>query len=183
MTDFLKPMGGRHVTSSAERAKPSEPDGPDTPVNPAHHPDFSGDSGMSDTNALADKLEALQYLATWFDGAVGRLTPDYGEVTGKHFQAMTMCPDPEKLAKAMASLPAIIAALRTAERAEQALAERDAEVALLKAVAWNWLSYDQLLRQYSGPMERLGAGDWELADTTYDKCVEATVAALGGTDD
>ena len=69
-----------------------------------------------------------------------------------------------------------------AQRAEQALAERDAEVALLKAIAWNWLSYDQLLRQYSGPMERLGAGDWDLADTTYDKCVKATVAALGGTD-
>jgi molybdenum cofactor biosynthesis enzyme MoaA len=90
-----------------------------------------------DTNAL----EALQYLATWFDGAVGRLTPDYGEVTGKHFQAMTMCPDPEKLAKAMASLPAIIATLRT----EQALAERDAEIE-------TWRGYAQEgIRQCSNP--------------------------------
>lgn len=77
---------------------------------------------------LADELEALQYLATWFDGAVGHVTADYGEVVGKHFQAMTMCPDPEKLANAMARLPAIIAALRAAEPAQVGDADRAFEL-------------------------------------------------------
>ena len=64
---------------------------------------------------LDNALEELQYLAVWLDGAVGRITADYGEVTGKHFQAMTMCPEPVKLAEAMNNLPTIIAALRASE--------------------------------------------------------------------
>lgn len=39
----------------------------------------------------------------------------------------------------------------------------------------------QLLRQYSGPMDRLGAGDFELADKTYDGCVKKTMNALRST--
>lgn len=122
---------------------------------------------MTDTNALA---VLVRYHET------GGLEGDCSDIT---------------LAMAKAELTALHATdehpsaedyRNRAERAEQALAERDAEVALLKVVAWNWLSYDQLLRQYSGPMERLGAGDWDLADTTYDKCVKATVAALGDND-
>lgn len=56
-----------------------------------------------------------------------------------------------------------------------------ARIAELEEALFQWLSYDQLLRQYSGPMERLGAGDFELADKTYDGCVQMTTAALRST--
>ena len=47
---------------------------------------------------LAEAREALKPIAELFADAQGRLTPDYGEVTGRDFQMITMHPDPEGLA-------------------------------------------------------------------------------------
>jgi hypothetical protein len=46
---------------------------------------------------LAEAREALKPFALFAD-AEGRMTPDYGEVSGRDFQMMTMHPDPEGLA-------------------------------------------------------------------------------------
>lgn len=63
---------------------------------------------MTKTDAL---VEELRFLSEWLADAKGSLTPDYGEVAGNNFQMMTMCPDPERLARAINALPAALAAL------------------------------------------------------------------------
>ena len=62
---------------------------------------------------VGEMAAALKYLAEWLQGAVGHVTAEYGEVTGRHFQMMTMCPHPVELAAKMAVLsPAADAMLR-----------------------------------------------------------------------
>lgn len=69
---------------------------------------------MVDNTTLADELEdKLQYLIDHLSEAQGSRDADCGYVTGKQFQMMTMCPDPEGLADAINALPTILAALRT----------------------------------------------------------------------
>ena len=53
-----------------------------------------------------------------------------------------------------------------------------AQVEARDTVLHAWLAYDQLLRSYSGPLTVLGAGDFEVADRTYDDCVATTRATL-----
>lgn len=61
---------------------------------------------------IPDALAQLEYLIEHLAEAEGSRDADCGYVTGKHFQMMTMCPDPDGLAAAINSLPTILSALR-----------------------------------------------------------------------
>ena len=62
---------------------------------------------------MSDELvNTLENLGLFFGGATGRLTRDYGELSGDNFQMMTMHADPEKLAKDLASLADAAARIR-----------------------------------------------------------------------
>lgn len=66
---------------------------------------------------MSDELvNTLENLGLFFGGATGRLTRDYGELSGDNFQMMTMHADPEKLAKDLASLADAAARIRLLEQ-------------------------------------------------------------------
>lgn len=69
---------------------------------------------------------------------------------------------------------------------DRIVAERDAlrkEVGTTKAMTaalFCVLAYDQLLRQYSGPLSTLCAGDHEKIDAAYDAMIKSVTDALSG---
>ena len=66
---------------------------------------------------MSDELvNTLENLGLFFGGATGRLTRDYGELSGDNFQMMAMHTDPEKLAKDLASLAEAAARIRLLEQ-------------------------------------------------------------------
>lgn len=82
------------------------------------------------------------------------------------------------------SILKIINRERAAARREGYAAARGTHQPLLEAL-FGWLAYDQLLRSYAGPADKLYAGDHALIDKTYDECVRATTDAIrnmGGED-
>lgn len=66
---------------------------------------------------MSDELvNTLENLGLFFGGATGRLTRDYGELSGDNFQMMAMHEDPKKLAKDLASLAEAAARIRLLEQ-------------------------------------------------------------------
>jgi len=96
---------------------------------------------------MSDELvNTLENLGLFFGGATGRLTRDYGELSGDNFQMMAMHTDPEKLAKDLASLAEAAARIRLLEQQlstarEEALEEAAAKVDNLRA----HLNFEQFL--------------------------------------
>ena len=72
----------------------------------------------------------------------------------------------------------IVAAVNALPTLLDTLSALRAQVEARDTVLHAWLAYDQLLRSYSGPLTVLGAGDFEVADRTYDDCVATTRATL-----
>lgn len=67
---------------------------------------------MSRAEELIALADALDFAAEWLGDAMGTMTADYGELTGRHFQMMTMCPQPVELAAKLHALKPAAAALR-----------------------------------------------------------------------
>lgn len=77
---------------------------------------------------MSDELvNTLENLGLFFGGATGRLTRDYGELSGDNFQMMAMHADPEKLAKDLASLADAAARIRLLEQQLKTAREEERE--------------------------------------------------------
>lgn len=139
------------------------------------------DKAALDAQAMADALFAViehgdekhrawlkQELRDWFAALRAEPPADVAKLVAYHRGQHLRHPDAD-----------VIPFKKTAD-ALTSLSRRNAE---LEQVAWSWLAYDQLLRAYAGPIGRLCAGDFELADKTYDDCVKSTEAALKGASD
>lgn len=96
------------------------------------------------------KIAQLKYLIEHLAEAEGSRDADCGYVTGKHFQMMTMCPDPDGLAAAINTLPAICSDLQIMGEALERIATVDMGGGFLGAQACRKVAQDALAKAKGG---------------------------------
>ena len=144
---------------------------------------------MSDLTArgaaqMSDELvNTLENLGLFFGGATGRLTRDYGELSGDNFQMMTMHADPEKLAKDLASLAEAAARIRLLEQ-QLSTAREALEPFAREARTWaedlpdkTPMTISQI--GFSGTIAEFTFGDLRRTETVIDSLNAATIRSLG----